>query len=496
MLNLKRLFPKKQKKSKFPPLSSAARAAESGILAYPVEDILAANQDIIDKIYQVCRYDSEHFDTHYMPIITRYAEIVHLLPASQNHHHRDAGGLFRHGLEVGLYALNTITNFEFGLTLTKEGAARHKTAPRWDLGCFINGMGHDLPKAITDMEVFCPHLKITWNPYEMPLSDWLAKHQIERYQIRYKSGRGKKHELLTATLIFDWLLTPEIKAYLLEGDAELLSYMHAAFSNSSEKNVYRDYVTRADQHSLERYLQTAPATVSPAVEPGMAVHEHVELAVKRLLVDEIWGINVPGEVAWRINGQLYLVWPRAAHDIVMLLDKDNIPGIPRDPEVLAQILADWHVIVPSSCQQSPYWTIAPDALQKNGIRASLKAVRLSSRTNWISPLPPSVPGDVVTVAEEPPVPESTETMLPEDNRHNPVVEEFHQLLYSTEPPFSVQIIGQQAYVSKSDAEIWFSGRGVSRVKLLQMISNGELALLKREGQTPLIGTSLPETTKW
>ena len=35
------------------------------------------------------------------PVIARYVAFSHLLPASESHHHRGAGGLFRHGLESG-----------------------------------------------------------------------------------------------------------------------------------------------------------------------------------------------------------------------------------------------------------------------------------------------------------------------------------------------------------------------------------------------------------
>jgi conjugal transfer pilus assembly protein TraI len=33
----------------------------------------------------------------------RLAAFVHLLPASQAHHHRGAGGMLRHSLEVALF---------------------------------------------------------------------------------------------------------------------------------------------------------------------------------------------------------------------------------------------------------------------------------------------------------------------------------------------------------------------------------------------------------
>nr|WP_276611704.1 TraI domain-containing protein [Thiorhodococcus mannitoliphagus] len=35
-----------------------------------------------------------------LPLIERYAAFAHLLRALETQHHRGAGGLFRHGLEV------------------------------------------------------------------------------------------------------------------------------------------------------------------------------------------------------------------------------------------------------------------------------------------------------------------------------------------------------------------------------------------------------------
>ncbi|MEA1053921.1 TraI domain-containing protein, partial [Lamprobacter modestohalophilus] len=42
--------------------------------------------------------------TYIEPVICRYAAFVHLLPASEAHHHCGSGGLLRHGLEVAFRA--------------------------------------------------------------------------------------------------------------------------------------------------------------------------------------------------------------------------------------------------------------------------------------------------------------------------------------------------------------------------------------------------------
>lgn len=493
MINFKKIFSKLvSKKQSFPPLATEMQTIEPGILAYQVSDIVAANQQLIDRICGTTRYHKDHFQQWYMPIILKYIHYVHLLPASQNHHHRGTGGLLVHGLESGFYALDIITNHDVRKRASKEGQARHIAAPRWELSCFILGLAHDLGKVITDMIVHCPKLNKTWNPHEMSLTKWLSQHKIERYQVKFILGRGNKHELLAANLISDWLMCDKTKAYLREGDPELLTDMHLTFIESKDYHVFRDYVLRADQRSVSRYLSTAPHVNSPATSAGMAIHEHLTLAIQRLLADGIWGINVPGEVVWCINGQLYLVWPRAATDISNELAKLHVPGLPRNPEEISKTLMEWGVIVPypADGQNIPYWSIAPDSLHQKGIKTNLRAVRLNNQTNWISPLPPSVPGDICTTVEESSEQESVCSIPTETEQRNPVVNEFHQLLQSFDPPFPVQVISQQTYALKTDAEAWFVGKGVSRVKVLQFIKNGDLVLLNREGQAPLIGCTI------
>lgn len=77
---------------------------EIGISASPTHALLEYNQDIVDALRR-CVANQELFDAHYYPVMFRMANMVHLLPASQSHHHRRNGGLLRHSLEVGLYAI-------------------------------------------------------------------------------------------------------------------------------------------------------------------------------------------------------------------------------------------------------------------------------------------------------------------------------------------------------------------------------------------------------
>ena len=81
----------------YPPMAA-------GIPRFPVAELLGEHETLIKQ----CRNLSENkavFDERYLPAINRYAAYVYLLPASEAHHHRGAGGLLRHSLETAKYVL-------------------------------------------------------------------------------------------------------------------------------------------------------------------------------------------------------------------------------------------------------------------------------------------------------------------------------------------------------------------------------------------------------
>ncbi|KAA3419556.1 hypothetical protein F1714_11850, partial [Streptococcus pneumoniae] len=61
--------------------------------------------ELIERIADTAIALPAQIERYYLSAIKRFARFAHLLPASQSHHHRGAGGLLRHSLEVGLWAL-------------------------------------------------------------------------------------------------------------------------------------------------------------------------------------------------------------------------------------------------------------------------------------------------------------------------------------------------------------------------------------------------------
>tara|TARA_R110001583_G_scaffold1028_1_gene8885 strand:+ start:6080 stop:6451 length:372 start_codon:yes stop_codon:yes gene_type:complete len=75
-----------------------------GLPTPEVDRILETQAELIQKIRYTLNLNEREFNRLLRPVLHNYAEYVHLLPASESHHHRGAGGLFRHGLEVAAWA--------------------------------------------------------------------------------------------------------------------------------------------------------------------------------------------------------------------------------------------------------------------------------------------------------------------------------------------------------------------------------------------------------
>ena len=120
----------------------------------------------------------------------------------------------------------------------------------------------------------------------------------------------------------------------------------------------------ADRHSVERDLR------EHRIEPldaavGVPVDRYLIDAMRRLLHDGRWRVNVPSARVWRLrDAGLHLVWPAAARDITELLAADRVPGIPRDPDTLAELLLERGLAVPrvDALGRHPTWRLAPAPL--------------------------------------------------------------------------------------------------------------------------------------
>lgn len=227
-------------------------------------------------------------------------------------------------------------------------------------------MFHDIGKPVSDLSITDEDGRYQWNPFLETLSQWTTNNSIERYFIRWRDGRCKRHEQFSI-LVLNRVMTPELLAWLTQPGPEILQAMLEAIGNTDLEHVLSKLVIEADQTSVQRDLKAQRISVDDNAL-GVPVERYLLDAMRRLLASSQWLVNQRDARVWlRKSNQsthLYLVWKSAAKDIIELLAKDKIPGIPRDPDTLADILIE-RGLATKSASNERYESLAPEVLIKD-----------------------------------------------------------------------------------------------------------------------------------
>lgn len=354
-----------------------------GLPTASVERILDTQLELIKAIEQALALPDDLYHTIAAPVIARYAAFSHLLPASESHHHRGAGGLFRHGLEVAHWA----TQASQGCLFATQASPRERKSQelRWRLAVCFAGLLHDIGKPVSDMAVIDSLGQHTWNPCDENLTEWAEQHRIDRYFLRWRDNRHKRHEQFSA-LVIERVLTRESRSYILAPGPDIMQAMLETIHGLDRGSKLYALVMSADCKSVERDLKAHYHSIDSAM--GMPVEKYLFDAMRRLIKSGQWSINEKGARIWRFKEGLHIVWRIGAQDIVSTLAKDKVPGIPRDEDTLADILIERGLAIPKSLpdgRQYRYWRMQPE-----GLDATLYMLRLTSMELIFSNEPPVI----------------------------------------------------------------------------------------------------------
>jgi conjugal transfer pilus assembly protein TraI len=366
--------------------------------------LIDTQTEIIGRIRRESGVTLAEFEATYLRLIEAHAGYVHLLPASEAHHHRGAGGLFRHSLEVGLAALLGSRQMVFALDETP--ARRRVLQPIWRLVVFCAALNHDIGKPSSDVEVTDREGQTIWNPFAESLAEWGVKNGVAHYFLRWRSNRHQRHESLSS-LVVPRVIDAEIMAYIHSAGAEATRQMLGAISNDLQGiNPVREMVMKCDMQSVERDLKKNGAVHQSTGPTGVPADRFVLDAMRRMIRSGDWKINKPGALVWVMKDStgtaLYISWKLAAKDISRMLSKDKIPGVPRDPDSMADMMIERGMAISRQTFNGPrrYFNIRPGMLAEQKPDLKIMALRLSGTELLFDEPPPPVPGTLVTPESE------------------------------------------------------------------------------------------------
>ncbi|SEJ15152.1 conjugal transfer pilus assembly protein TraI [Azotobacter beijerinckii] len=328
---------------------------------------------LIDRIAGSIGLPKDEYQRYVEPILINVAELAHLLPASEHHHHAGPGGLLRHSLEVANLTLDGCLTTAFD---TAETPARRSTRRwRWNVAGVAAALLHDAGKAITDLHATDFEGQLEWNPRRETLHQWAVHHKLDRYFLHWNAQRHEKHIQVSVALAHK-LIPDETVAWLMEGGRDIYGALFDAIAGNRNPAPLTELVRWADSASVRRDLLKGPGNASGG-DTGVPVIRLVSDAMLRLLSTGRWTVNVPGSRVWVATDGVYIAWHSAAEEIVRLLVKDGIVAIPRSPEMLLAILAD-HGLAQRRDDGELYWLVTPHVLCRNGKGPVLRCLKLSS----------------------------------------------------------------------------------------------------------------------
>lgn len=360
--------------------------------------LLHTQKELTDGVQQLIA-NRELLDAYYNPAMLRLAELVQLLPASQSHHHRGAGGMLRHSLEVGFWTLQQTEGKLIRGVITPQ--KRRLIEPRWRLAAFLAGICHDLGKVVTDFTVTDREGGLKWRPYMQGLYQWAEENKVENYFMHWVDGRGKNHTNVSSTLI-ESVVSRKTLDWIGEGSTDVMIWLTESLNNNpGSSNQIHNFVVKADQLSVERDLKSMGAAMA-GYEIGVPIERYLADIMRRLVQEGLWRINEPGARVWNIDGTTYLIWPMAGEEIASRTRAEDIAGLPKTGDGILDMLVEREMaFLREDSGDDPFFYIAPDVVTEKIPAMRLKAIRLRDEA-LISSMPiAAIPGKIYASKVDP-----------------------------------------------------------------------------------------------
>lgn len=359
--------------------------------------LLEPHRHLLKMIRQTMSLSPEEYRDLIVPVIGRFARHVHLLPASENHHHRRTGGLLHHSLEVAFHAVRGCHFHVFTEATLKS--KRKEIDRRYQVGAFLAGLFHDIGKTWTDMVVADESGEHIWLPYSETISMWSKRVGSDRYYVKWVPGRLNAHQQQAVGFIGP-LVHNEFRQWIGEYGPTVMARVQTTLNYTELDHPFAQMIMEADSISVSQDLAGRKVHES-ALEAGWGASVPVTFldTLCHLVSSGKWTVNQRGSRIWVLNEGVFVVWNPAVEEVREILRNDGVKPLPRAAEYFADQFIEEKLAEPfnSGDGGESYWTISPDILMNpEGKRIRLKCVKLSTPGALFRniPLPEAVRGEI------------------------------------------------------------------------------------------------------
>ncbi|WP_445766824.1 MobH family relaxase [Rheinheimera sp.] len=328
-----------------------------GIPVFDADSILMHYKPQLQKLREVVDIGDHRltpdgkplFDELFTNIIKRFIGFVHMIPASEDHHHSNTGGLLTHSIEASIEALRWSKELKCQVTHMPDLDAKIK--PVIDYSSWLGALLHDIGKIMRDIsvdavEVIHPFTKrpipmtapiLSWHPQKESLTDWAKNNNVSAYGVTWLRHRThNRHNidsgqilqpLLHGTYALDYLLSSPVKQEVYSELVRCLSgYTH-------QKGHLSDCMRMGDSVSTNRALsiQYDPVRGQRRVSTATKLYHCINHARKE------WDWNRPKSQGWIIGSEAYVRWSSAI-DAIISASIEHQYGLPTDTRNVLTIM--------------------------------------------------------------------------------------------------------------------------------------------------------------
>ena len=358
----------------------------AALVAASPEALLQTQASVIDRIKGFSPMRPEQFDQMLTPVFLRYAQWVHLLPASEAHHHFGPGGLLTHGFEVALHAARMADGKQVGVDLTPRERTMYQ--PRWKVATMLGGLMHDMGKPLMDCGATDTSRTLTWKQHAGSLYEWLQDNGLTHYQIYWRPGaRHERHKPVGTAMIRE-ILGKEMLTWLSdEPTQEVMGLLMASIAQGrTAGNLMSVVISQADSLSVEADLKLLARKTQATGQGGRnSVAAMVMAELRGRMEANKIEVNKAGGPLWVTTEGCYGIVPKIFEGIIGELTRKQVHGVPASASDLVQMMADNGFIEPAvgdadSGEYSNNWHLKVEIEHKDSLSVTpaLMAVKFKS----------------------------------------------------------------------------------------------------------------------
>ena len=322
------------------------------------DQIIALEQHVDIGFHRTTEDGVNLFGARYLSVIRKLAEYVHMLPASEYHHHSQPGGLFRHSLDAALIALRKADN-QLPPTVGKVDLDAQRRV-RYMYAAWVGALLHDTGKILTDMQVsaytiFDDEKNISvpiaswgkpikpWIPQIETLIEWATRNKVERYFVHFRASRVHREHVSSGATLLPHILKGEGLEFIMDSPDDLYSNLTSALNGYAHINGYLATAIRfGDSVSTAKDVKTMATSAFGTLKKSrmMSIVDTMRSLKSK------WNFNTEKSHAFVIGDCVFIRWQSAFDGILKAARANQFDALPNDTKSLLGMMEDFRIVEP------------------------------------------------------------------------------------------------------------------------------------------------------